>query len=75
MKKIYLLFALLLLIASALGQKAKVILDADTGNEIDDMPTIVLALKSGKIDVLALTAAQWNLLSFLPKLNLSTISP
>ena len=42
------------------AQKPKVIIDADTGNEIDDMPAIVLALKSGKIDVLALTAAQWN---------------
>lgn len=60
MKKIYLLFVLLLLIASVSGQKAKVIVDADTGNEIDDMPAIVLALKSGKIDVLAITAAQWN---------------
>ena len=60
MKKIYLLFVLLLLLASVSGQKAKVIVDADTGNEIDDMPAIVLALKSEKIDVLAITAAQWN---------------
>ncbi|NJK95959.1 MAG: hypothetical protein HC905_14520 [Bacteroidales bacterium] len=60
MRKIYLLFVLLLLIASVSGQKAKVIVDADTGNEIDDMPAIVLALKSGKIDLLAITAAQWN---------------
>lgn len=60
MKKIYLLFVFLLLIASASGQKAKVIFDADTGNEIDDMPAIVLALKSGKVDALAVTAAQWN---------------
>jgi purine nucleosidase len=60
MKKIYLLFVLFLLLASVSGQNPKVILDADTGNEIDDMPAIVLALKSGKIDVLALTAAQWN---------------
>ncbi len=36
------------------------IIDADTGNEIDDMPAIVLALKSGKVDALAVTAAQWN---------------
>lgn len=60
MKKIYLLFVLFLLLASVSGQNPKVILDADTGNEIDDMPAIVLALKSGKIDVLAVTAAQWN---------------
>jgi purine nucleosidase len=38
----------------------KVILDADTANEIDDVPAIVLALKSGLLDVRALTAAQWN---------------
>jgi len=48
------------MINSLQGQNTKVIIDADTGNEIDDMPAIVLALKSGKVDVLSVTAAQWN---------------
>jgi len=48
------------LLSNLHGQHSKVIVDADTGNEIDDMPAIVLALKSGKADVLAVTAAQWN---------------
>lgn len=60
MKGFYLLFAFFLLLNNLQGQNTKVIIDADTGNEIDDLPAIVLALKSGKLDVLALTAAQWN---------------
>jgi purine nucleosidase len=60
MKKLLLFLLSSVLLINMQAQKPKVILDADTGNEIDDMPTIVLALKSGKIDVLALTAAQWN---------------
>lgn len=66
------LVSLISLVSSALGdpekfaravpdaKPPKVIVDADTGNEIDDMPAIVLAIKSGKIEVSALTAAQWN---------------
>jgi inosine-uridine nucleoside N-ribohydrolase len=42
------------------AQKPKVIIDADTWNEIDDIPAIVNGLKSDKIDVLALTAAHWD---------------
>ncbi|WP_373524229.1 nucleoside hydrolase [Aquiflexum sp.] len=60
MKEFYLFFALFFLLNNLHGQNTKVIIDADTGNEIDDLPAIVLGLKSGKLDVLALTAAQWN---------------
>lgn len=42
------------------GQRLKAIIDADSGNEIDDMPTIVLAIKSDKLDILSVNAAQWN---------------
>lgn len=59
MKRLYLFFALFLLLNNLQAQ-SKVIIDADTWNEIDDIPAIVLGLKSDKIDVLALTAAHWD---------------
>lgn len=40
-------------------QKPKLILDADTANEIDDMYAITRMLKQDKFDVLALTSTQW----------------
>jgi purine nucleosidase len=60
MKLFYLFFTLSLMISNLQGQNSKVIIDADTGNEIDDTPAIVLALKSGNVDILGVTAAQWN---------------
>jgi purine nucleosidase len=60
MKRLYLFLVFFFLLINLQGQSTKVIIDADTGNEIDDLPAIVLALKSAKLDVLALTAAQWN---------------
>jgi purine nucleosidase len=60
MKGIFLFYAFFFLLNNLQGQDIKVIIDADTGNEIDDMPAIILALKSGKVDVLAVNAAQWN---------------
>ena len=39
--------------------KPKLILDADTANEIDDMYAIARMLKQEKFDVLALTSSQW----------------
>ncbi len=60
MKRLFLFFVFFVLIINLQAQNSKVIIDADTGNEIDDLPALVLALKSGKLDVLALTAAQWN---------------
>jgi inosine-uridine nucleoside N-ribohydrolase len=60
MKKLLLFLLSSVLLINMQAQKPNVIIDADTGNEIDDMPAIVLALKSEKVDVLAVTAAQWN---------------
>lgn len=40
--------------------KRKVILDADTANEIDDLYAIVRALLEPKFQILALSSAQWN---------------
>lgn len=46
--------------SSAIAQeKPKLILDADTANEIDDMYAITRMLKQDKFDVLALTSTQW----------------
>ena len=40
-------------------EKPKLILDADTANEIDDMYAITRMLKQDKFEVLALTSTQW----------------
>lgn len=40
-------------------EKPKLILDADTANEIDDMYAITRMLKQEKFEVLALTSTQW----------------
>ncbi len=53
-------FCIMLLLPGAIAQKARVIIDADTGNEIDDVPAIALALMNNRIDVAGVTAAQWN---------------
>ncbi len=49
--------------ASGNGQepvrKPKLILDADTANEIDDLYAIVRTLRQDKFEVLGLTSAQW----------------
>lgn len=37
------------------------IIDSDTGNEIDDLFAISLALINPKIDIIGLTSAQWNM--------------
>jgi len=43
-----------------LAQKQRVIIDADTGNEIDDVPAVSYALMTDNIDIIGLTAEQWN---------------
>ncbi len=57
-------FYLLILIVSALTAGAqedrKVIIDADTGNEVDDLYAIVRALIEPSWDVVALNATQWQ---------------
>ncbi|MFW6290229.1 MAG: nucleoside hydrolase [Mariniphaga sp.] len=44
----------------AIARNPKVIIDSDTGNEIDDVPAIALALMSNEIEVAGITAAHWN---------------
>lgn len=40
--------------------QSKVIIDADTANEVDDIVAIARALMSDKLEILGITAAQWN---------------
>ena len=40
-------------------RKPKLILDADTGNEIDDLYAIIRTLRQDKFDVVGLASAQW----------------
>ena len=47
-------------IFSAFGQKQKVWLDADTGNEMDDLYAIVRLVKEPSIELLGLSSAHWN---------------
>ena len=52
---------MILAVGSSLqGQQTKIILDADTGNEVDDLFAIVRALIEPSWDILALNAAQWQ---------------
>jgi len=51
--------ACLVFVLPVVGQKQKLILDADTANEIDDMYAIARMLKQEKFEVLALTSTQW----------------
>ena len=55
--------AIILLFASTahlVAQPTRVILDADTGNEVDDLYAIVRALIEPSWDIVALNAAQWQ---------------
>ena len=59
--KNHLIFLLLLLPVLAFGQtKKKIILDADTANEIDDLFAIARALIEPTWEITALTAAHWQ---------------
>lgn len=62
MKHLHLhLFSLLLLSASLLqAQQQKVWLDADTGNEMDDLYAIVRLVKASTIDLIGLSSAHFN---------------
>ena len=42
------------------AQKPRVIIDADTGNEVDDLYAIARALIDPELDVLALNSTQWQ---------------
>ncbi|MBI9070210.1 MAG: nucleoside hydrolase [Melioribacteraceae bacterium] len=58
MKKYLILFFVLSAI-SIFAQSNKFIIDADTGNEMDDLYAVVRALENEKIDVLGLTSAHF----------------
>lgn len=61
MRIVKLIFALFLLALNCHAQDTrKVILDADTGNEVDDLYAIVRALIEPSWDVLGLNATQWQ---------------
>ena len=63
MVNIRILVSLLLLLdvtSTALGQKQKVWLDADTGNETDDVYAIVQLLSDASIEVVGLSSAHFN---------------
>ena len=55
-------FFLLLTLISMVGisQKQKVIVDADTGNEVDDPYALVRILLEPTVEVVALNAAHWQ---------------
>jgi purine nucleosidase len=58
MKSLLFVAITIFFILNVSGQK-KVIIDADTANEVDDIVSIARALMSDKIEVIGLTVAQW----------------
>lgn len=60
MKILNLLLVSLFLSTSLFAQKQKVWLDADTGNEMDDLYAIVRLLRAPDIEVLGLSSAHFN---------------
>lgn len=52
-------FLTLLFLVSNLQAKPRMVLDADTANEIDDLHAITRMLKQDKFKILALTSTQW----------------
>ena len=57
----YLFFVLLTLISTfGISQKQKIIVDADTGNEVDDLYALVRILLEPSVEVTALNAAHWQ---------------
>jgi purine nucleosidase len=61
LRRIILMFIVLAQIGSfAQSQKIKVIIDADTGNEVDDLYAISRALIAPEFEVLGLSSAQWQ---------------
>lgn len=57
----HLVLSLILLVAfSAIAQKRQIIVDADTGNEVDDLYALVRILLEPTLEVTALNAAHWQ---------------
>ena len=60
MKYLFTFIALFCIMLSSVAQKQKVWLDADTGNEMDDLYAIVRLVKSTSIDLIGLSSAHYN---------------
>jgi len=60
MKYFILTLTITLLTFSSFAQKQKVWLDADTGNEMDDLYAIVRLVKASQIDLIGLSSAHYN---------------
>ncbi|HET6558523.1 MAG TPA: nucleoside hydrolase [Prolixibacteraceae bacterium] len=60
MKKITLLITCLSIITASFAQKQKVWLDADTGNEMDDLYAIVRLVKDPRVELIGLSSAHFN---------------
>ncbi len=60
MKKYIFLLAAIVSVVSVSAQKQKVWLDADTGNEMDDLYAIVRLVKEPAIDLVGLSSAHFN---------------
>ena len=60
MKKLLLLLVLFTIITSSFAQKQKVWLDADTGNEMDDLYAIVRLVKEPSVELIGLSSAHFN---------------
>jgi inosine-uridine nucleoside N-ribohydrolase len=60
MKNFFLLLSFLFIISSGFAQKQKVWLDADTGNEMDDLYAIVRLVKEPSIELVGLSSAHFN---------------
>ncbi len=56
----YLLVFIVFIAGMPVTAQEKIILDADTGNEVDDLYAIVHALASPELEILALNATQWQ---------------
>ncbi|TAG52799.1 MAG: nucleoside hydrolase, partial [Cytophagales bacterium] len=60
MKYIYVFLISIIFISNTFAQKQKVWLDADTGNEMDDLYAIVRLVKEPSIDLVGLSSAHFN---------------
>ena len=60
MKYFLLIIIITLFISSSSAQKQKVWLDADTGNEMDDLYAIVRLVKDPSVDLVGLSSAHFN---------------
>jgi inosine-uridine nucleoside N-ribohydrolase len=60
MKKLLLFFCLIIVSLAPAQEQEKVIIDADTGNEVDDLYALVRGLIEPGWDVMGLNAAQWQ---------------